>query len=281
MAVLLMWAVSSPARVAVIAIDEAHGNFHTGDGRYAPLAELLRERGERVVAHADTFAAGTLAGCDLLVIANALAAANRDGGTRPTSSAFTAAEIEAVHGWVRGGGGLLLIADHMPFPGAAADLAARFGVDMANGFAFGPDGPGPLWFRRDDDSLADHAITGARNGDDGVPFVVSFDGQAFTLSDTVAAWPLLRLPHGSVLLYPERVWQFDAETPRRDASGWLQGVVREVGAGRVAVFGEAAMFTSQSVGDGPPPGFEHPEAPWNRRFILRVVDWLLGRMPAG
>ena len=37
----------------------------------------------------------------------------------------TSDEITAVAAWVREGGALLLIADHMPFPGAAGTLASR------------------------------------------------------------------------------------------------------------------------------------------------------------
>jgi hypothetical protein len=50
-------------------------------------------------------------------------------------SAFSPTEIEVVKNWVKDGGSLLLIADHMPFAGAVADLAKAFGFIFFNGFA--------------------------------------------------------------------------------------------------------------------------------------------------
>ena len=56
----------------VVAIDRAHHNFHTADGRFAPFARLLRADGYRVIDQAAPFSAEGLAGIGVLVIANAL-----------------------------------------------------------------------------------------------------------------------------------------------------------------------------------------------------------------
>jgi hypothetical protein len=77
----------------------------------------------------------SLRGVDVLAIANALAEHNVDNWFLPTPSTFTKKEIEAVRRWGKGGGSLFLVADHMPWPGAAKKLAAAFGVRMLNGFA--------------------------------------------------------------------------------------------------------------------------------------------------
>ena len=69
------------------------------------------------------------------MISNALGAEDLDD-EGADKSAFTDEEIQAVHDWVKGGGALLLIADHAPFGGAAAALANRFGVDMSKGYTF-------------------------------------------------------------------------------------------------------------------------------------------------
>src|SRR5919201_6032780 len=55
-----------------IAIDEAHHNFHTSEGRYKPFAQLLRRDGYRVDALRQPFSAKSLKGVDVLVISNAL-----------------------------------------------------------------------------------------------------------------------------------------------------------------------------------------------------------------
>ena len=117
------------------AIDEAHHNFHTADGRYRPFAELLGRDGYRVEGLGKSLSADSLRAMDVLVIANPLHERNIRDWSLPTPSAFTQDEIAALHTWVEMGGALLLIADHMPFPGAASDLAKAFGVEFSNGYA--------------------------------------------------------------------------------------------------------------------------------------------------
>ena len=265
-----------------LCIDAAHHNFHTADGRYKPFAALLERDGYRVDSNTAPFSAETLRGVDILVISNALAAQNTEDWFLPTPSAFDSAEIAAVESWVRAGGALLLIADHMPFPGAASDLAARFGVFLHNGFAVGPDDDaGPVTFSRSNNGLADHAITRGRSDAERVDTVVSFTGQAFRAAPGTSLTPLLTLGPAMVLLLPEEAWQFSKRTPRVPAAGYLQGAVLQHGRGRVAVFGEAAMFSAQLGGPQQKPmGMNHPDARQNGQFLLNVVHWLSGLLPA-
>ena len=58
----------------VVAIDEAHANFHTASGQYKPFADLLANDGYTVKASKLKFEKGAFAGIDVLVIANALSA---------------------------------------------------------------------------------------------------------------------------------------------------------------------------------------------------------------
>lgn len=265
-----------------VLIDAAHHNFHTADGRYRPFADLLTRDGYDVQSNTAKFSAAVLRQTDILVLANALAAQNQEDWFLPTPSAFDSTEIAAVDTWVRGGGALLLIADHMPFPGAAADLAARFGVFLHNGFALASeDDAGPMFFTRAGAGLADHAITRGRGGSEGIDTVVSFTGQAFRAAPGAAVEPLLTLAAHTVLLLPEEAWQFSKRTPRLPAAGWLQGAVLRPGRGRLAVFGEAAMFTAQLAGpERNPMGMNHPQAQQNAQFVLNVMHWLSGLLPA-
>ena len=170
-----------------------------------------------------------------------------------------------MHAWVEAGGGLWLIADHMPFPGAAHDLAAVFGFELINGFAMREGHNGPDVFTRDT-GLASHPIT------DGIDQVASFTGQAFRAPEQ--AQPILILGPDFISLEPATAWQFDEHTPRRDVSGWTQGATLEVKAGRMVMFGEAAMFTSQVVGEGEPIGLDHPAAVGNVRLLRNIILWL-------
>ena len=108
-----------------VAIDEAHHNFHTANGRYKPFADLLRRDGYRVDGLGKPLLSDSLEGADVLVIANALNERNVEDWSLPTPSGLMADEIAAVRAWVEKGGSLFLIADHMPFPGAASDLAGH------------------------------------------------------------------------------------------------------------------------------------------------------------
>jgi hypothetical protein len=49
----------------------------------------------------------------------------------------------------------------------------------------------------------------------------------------------------------------------------------EVGKGRVAVFGEAAMFSAQLAGPQKMPiGMNSPDATQNYQLLLNVIHWL-------
>jgi hypothetical protein len=196
----------------------------------------------------------------------------------PTPSAFTPQEMEAVRDWVSDGGALLLIADHMPFGGAAAELGSMFGFSFTNGYASRPvPTRGALVFSRSDDSLKDHPIVRGRNSGEVVQSVMTFTGQAFS---TTNGRPLFVLPEDAILSMPTTAGEITPQTPRLPAGGLLQGATTELGRGRVAAFGEAAMFSAQLAGpDRVPMGMNSLGAEQNAQFVLNVVRWLVGVMP--
>ncbi|MGE0442600.1 MAG: DUF4350 domain-containing protein [Gemmatimonadales bacterium] len=270
----------APGAGPLVLLDEAHHNFHTTTGRYATFATLLRRDGMTVAPNTRPFSPAGLAKARVLVIANALGARNAGGNWNlPTPSAFTAEEIAAVRDWVTAGGSLLLIADHMPFPGAAADLAAAFGVTFQNGFATDRRAvTDEFGFRRADGSLGDHVVTRGRTAAERVDSVRSFTGQAFAVP--AGAVGLLRVPTDGVILLPDTAWRFSDRTRRVSSAGMVQGALLRVGRGRVALFGEAAMFSAQVTGpDRHPFGMNAPNAGQNARFLLNVMHWLTGRLP--
>ncbi|MGH9423226.1 MAG: hypothetical protein ACRD3J_24840, partial [Thermoanaerobaculia bacterium] len=201
--------------------------------------------------------------------------------TLPAVSAFTHDEIDAVTEWVRGGGSLLLIADHMPFAGAASDLAAALGMRWANGFAL-PAKPADartgdylITFRRADGGLTDNPITDGVSPADRVDSVTTFTGSAFWIDPKREPIVLLRLPTGTRILLPQRAWQFDQSTRVVPSAGAAQGGAFRFGKGKVAVFGEAAMFSAQLKGPTHiPMGMNNPIAAENPRFILNLIRWL-------
>jgi hypothetical protein len=264
-----------------VVIDAAHLNFHTADDRYAPFAALLRRDGYRVESGAEAFTAGSLADVDILVVSNAMHPQSEAGwAPLPNHSAFTDEEIREVEKWIHDGGSLLLIADHMPLAGHAEGLAAAFGVRFHNGFAVDSAGNGQLTFRRTDGSLAPGLIADGRGDSERVEFVTTFGGQAFRIDPGVDSDPLLILPSGHEVLLPEVAFEFSERTPRVSAANLLQGALVRHGRGRVAVFGEAAMFSAQLAGPNRQPmGMNAPAARDNYRYVLNILHWLSGGAP--
>lgn len=263
----------------VILLDEAHYNFHTTEGRYRPFTEFLTKDGYRVQPNRSAFSAEALRMARILVIANALHAVNQEQWTLPTPSAFTEQEIEAVKAWVNQGGSLFLIADHMPFPGAAEKLAAAFGFTFYNGFAMRKEGNTSVGgaLRVPDIftpgyGLMDGPVTRGTAAGEKITSVRTFTGQAFDIPP--AAIPIIVLDDRFNILLPKTAWEFEQNTTIMPANGLTQGASLETGKGRVVVFGEAAMFSAQIQRDTTRMGMNAPDAKQNPQLLLNIVHWL-------
>ena len=255
-----------------VLIDEAHHNFHTRTGRYGPFAELLTADGYVVKSLKQEISAEALADCDVLVISNPIAKENKRRWELPTPSAFDEQEIAALVQWIKSGGSLILIADHMPFAGAAAPLAKKLGVTFDNGFVLNEKNRGqPLLFKADAGLNKKHTIVSGKGSAAAITSVATFTGSAFKID---RHWqPLLTFASEQISLAPKVAWKFDAETRRTQVKGWCQGATREWEKGRIAVFGEAAMFTAQQTGRRL-IGLNSPAAKQNEPFVLNVLHWL-------
>lgn len=251
-------------------IDEAHHNFHTADGRYRPFAQLMEADGYRTERYTDGFSGPSLAGKKIIVIANALHHTNVDDWNPPNYSAFSEAEIAALRAWVQEGGSLFLIADHMPFAGAARDLAAAFGFTCYNGFLLDSvtRGRGADLFTRQNGRFTPSGFAGL----DAIDTVATFTGQAFDIPE--GARSLLTPSPDMAILLPKEPWEFSRSTPRMPAAGKSQGAVLAVGKGRVVMWGEAAMFTAQTAGGVAAAGMNTPAGKDNYLLLLSLVHWL-------
>lgn len=272
----------APGQGPIVRVDEGHHEFHTVEGRYAPFAALLRRDGYRVRGSRAPLTAAALQGVRVLVIANALAPRNvgEKNWALPTPSAFSPAEIAAVRAWVHGGGSLLLVVDHMPFPGAAAALARAFDVKLINGFAVDTTAlSAPIVYHRTDASLVPGPITDGRSAAERVDSVATFTGSAL-FDMNPKARPLLLIPAGIVSLEPKRAWVFTPSTPKESVMCLYQAVATPWGRGRVVVTGEAAMFSAQLAGPHKQPmGMNAPVAGENVQFLLNTMHWLSGLLP--
>ncbi len=252
--------------------DEAHHNFHTFEGRFKPFVDLLLNDGYRVIRNRQPFTKAILSSFKILVISNALGAEDLDE-EGADKSAFTDEEIQAVHDWVKGGGALLLIADHAPFGGAAAALANRFGVDMSKGYTFDEKNavagtPSHLIFSRENKLLSNHSIVEGRNENERINLLRSFTGQSLKgPEDSVAILKLADTATDSP--------GFEAQTSV-SAAGRAQAVAFKFGKGRVVVQGEAAMLSAQVTGaENRRMGMNVPGND-NKQYVLNVMHWLSG-----
>jgi len=259
----------------LVVIDEAHHNFHTINGRYYPFAKLLRRDGYRVRGNQEQFTAASLKSVDVLVIANALNKANAKNWAPPNPPAFTPAEVESVRNWVSQGGSLFLIVDHSPFPAAAGSLAKTFGIEFSNGYAlqgFWRQGQAQTYGLGT--GLVESDLTRGRNPKEKVTKIATFTGSAFR--STMAMLPVLVFCKHSLSLEDKNDSSLLVEdNERRQIEGWLQGGLMKTGRGRIAVFGEAAMFSAQLSGpENKPMGMNAPEAKLNHQLLLNVIHWL-------
>lgn len=266
-------------RHPAVVIDEAHSNFHTAEGRYKPLAEMLRSDGYHVLRGTRKFDRKSLKGVRILAISNATAP---DATGESSGPAFTEEECDAVRDWVRAGGSLLLIADHAPYGSAAENLARRFGVDMGKGTVFDPEhghkeDPTVLTFSRENGLLGSHPLLRGRGPDEEVKRIVAFTGQSLGVPDGAVA--LMRL--GPVAREAQSVQELLSETGR-PVGGRAQGVALAFGKGRVVVMAEAAMFSAQLIRfehEGKPVEFKMGmNLPGNddRQLALNIFHWLSG-----
>ena len=262
-----------PGQGPLILIDGAHNNFHTKPGGFYAFCTLMEQDGYRTAGLTGPVTnAGMLRECRILVIANALNPVNAESWTLPTPSAFTPEEITVLRQWVRDGGSLLLIADHMPFAGAASDLAAAFGFGFLNGFAItGEQSWPPTCFSRTNHMLLSSPPVDGMQADEKIDSVATFTGSAFAIPAGAAG--ILRFEAGKSL-QPDTAWKFNDKTPAVNLKEYFQGAILEYGKGRIAVFGEAAMFTAQVVNGTFKVGFNSETAPQNARFALNLIHWL-------
>jgi len=260
-----------PGEGPVVIIDEVHNNFHTAAGTYQPFASLLEKDGYVIKPGTSMLSRAFLDSCQILVITDAMPPNN--AGDPPT---FSENEISALNEWVREGGRLFLITDHMPDPAAIDRLARSFGVEINNGYVMNRSPSGedhPIVFSRGDTTLIDHPVTSGRTSGEFVESVVTFTGSAFRAGPDFQ--PVLVFGPGKESLMPDEYWRFTDNTPRVSVAGWYQGAVAEYGEGRIAVFSEAAMFTAQLFGEQKfPVGLIHPDAGGNARLLFNVMHWL-------
>jgi hypothetical protein len=255
-----------------VCMDSAHNSRHTIDNGFAAVKYVLKEDGYSPVDFTTRIKAKSdLNACDIYLTVNPLHESNIGDWALPNPPVFSAEESDHIIEWVKQGGSLFLIVDHMPYPGAASILTSKLGFSFSNGFARlrKEEGASDV-FSKENGRLKNSPIT------KDIETLTSFTGSAFKYPE--GALPIMIFKEGDVSLEPEVAWQFTDTTHTVDINGYAQGVIMELGKGRIAVFGEAAMFTAQTVTNDNGifrVGINNPRmAPNNLQFLRNVFYWL-------
>ncbi len=264
-----------PGEGPVITVDEGHHNAHTATGRYSFFADILRQDGYVVERSGTAFTAENLADVEILVVATPLN--GMEDGSLPPRSALKDEEVTQLHDWIRRGGSLFLVSDHMPIPGAQENLLQAFGIHGLNGGArpSDPSMSSTIIFRRSDGSLGPHPVIDGLNPSERINSVASLGGFAFQAGNDFE--PLFVLPDNIVSHQLDHWFTPSQDYERIPVGGWLQAALGKIGEGRVAIMGEAGMFTAQVRGPEQwANGLSDPETAENPQFMLNVMHWLSG-----
>ncbi len=248
----------------IILFDEGHNNFHIANKSYYGFSKLLTADGYNIRSLKGPFAdvANTAPLSDfqqqkslskILVIASPC---QTSPCQKTTANALTTQEVTAIRQWVVDGGSLLLIIDHPPFA-HVTNLASTFGIDIILSTI-----PKVIFNKT---NLTNNILNSnsdlvqGRNNSENVSYVKTFTGISFTINPN----PPLDTKHEALLELQQGVYQ---------------GVAIKVGAGRVYLSGEAAMFTTQLNSLNEPWGMHVPSAAYNEQYLKNIIHWLDGRM---
>jgi hypothetical protein len=196
----------------------------------------------------------------------------------PARSAFSEEEINILYEWVKKGGSLFLIVDHMPCPGSCHSLARKFGFNLINGFALRKN-RAPELFSRSRRNLHPSVITEAQGAR--IDSIRIWGGSAFLppgnaeiISSLDEQYEIYLPSRNSEVTYP-----IPPATPSVSGAGFVNGAILQYEQGRVVVFAESAVFSAQLEGiKSSKRGMNHSDARQNAQFLLNIIHWLDGRL---
>lgn len=252
----------------LVLFDEGHNNPHTLKGRYAAFGELLRQDGYKVIPGREKLSPAYLQTAKIFVSANALY--DRVNWDLPTGSAYTDEEVKALHDWVKEGGSLFLLTDHMPCGASVNAIALSFGFNVMNGFAARKDRQEEI-FTRKKGNLREHTITR------GIDSLMIWGGTGFLAP--AEAQIIASLDEGYEIFFPSKAEEITATTPKVPGTGFVNAASLEYGKGRVVIVGDGALFSAQLEGIySNKRGMNHPKAGQNAPLLLNIMHWLDGKL---
>ncbi|MEO6730804.1 MAG: hypothetical protein ABIN01_06280 [Ferruginibacter sp.] len=261
-----------PGAGSYIAFDEYHNNPHTLKGVYFPFNKLVGADGYVVQPVREEITSALLKKFRIYVTVNATFDA--ENWDLPVQSAFKETEVDAIYEWVKEGGSLLLITDHMPCGGSANLVASRFGFHLINGFALRNDRK-PEIFSKAAGTLQANILTTTPGAT--VDSIRIWGGTGFTIPKKATI--ISSLGAGYTIYTPTKVANIEYpiadSVARVPGKGFVNGAFMKYGKGRIIVFGDSAPFTAQLQGiSSDKRGMNHPDASQNVQLLLNIIHWL-------
>ncbi|MFG1701599.1 DUF6421 family protein [Nonomuraea sp. M3C6] len=251
-------------------VAEAINPAHPDDNSYARAAGLLRHLGHTVTAHTSgALDPEVLSGQDVLVIAHP-SGERWERTTGQGSPVFSGAELDAVQGFVAGGGGLVVLAEEEQdkYGNNLDELLARFGVGVRHTTVRDPKHAHrdvATWVLAER-ATTDGLLAGVRTACFYRSGVLSLTGRATPAPDVA---PASGGTLGSTGTSGEGASVLFATSPAADPAGAPLAVAVRHGRGRVVVFADSDLFGDDSIED-----YDH------RTLWTNVITWA-ARVPDG
>ncbi|HEY1060476.1 MAG TPA: hypothetical protein VGE44_02265 [Daejeonella sp.] len=256
---------------SAITFDESHNNPHTLKGAYYAFNKLLTGDGYVLKRTREQVTASILKNTNIYITVNAMA--DPSNWDLPTHSVFKDHEINEIYEWVKKGGSLFLITDHMPCPASVNKLAEKFGFNILNGFALRKGGA-PEIFSRLGNNLHSNLITNTRGAV--IDSIRIWGGTGFIVPKEASV--ISKLDENYTVYLPSKASEINYPSgaiPSVSGLGLVNGAFLKYGKGKVVVFGDSAPFTAQLQGIGSDKrGMNHVDASQNAQFLLNIIHWL-------
>ncbi len=259
----------------VVRVDAEHSPYVQRKS-FDPFIKLIKADGFQVDYLNTKITPEILSPINILVIVNAYKKNFRKFSVMEPPSAYEPDEISAINNWVRGGGRLLLIADHAPLTGGSIKLAETFGFTFFNSYVLKksimPRQDGHIDYRSENGLNLKSPIFDAKFGAGSLDHFYTFTGSVFIAPDEAIS--VLSIPEDYVALLTHSIRKEANTAPQIKVSGLPQGATMEFGKGRLAVFAEAGSFSAQTINNSRKMGMNSPVADQNPQFVLATMQWL-------
>jgi hypothetical protein len=288
-------------------LDINYRNGGTSENLLQPtVGRSVRSMGFTVLEKEGAFDQESLQDVDIVLIAGAVAPEherddpstltsdeiqeqNARANSLPAVSAFTESEIDALRNWVEGGGALMIMVDHMPWPGGVSELANTFGAQLSNGSVIDSSkltgvsiseipNLGRIHFRRANGTLQEHAISNGFGDGQRVEDVLAWEGSAIRLPENAES--ILTLGPTYISLLPEVYGEYSESAPTESVAGWSQLGVLSFGRGRVAISADWGIVASEEPIPFGRPQTALPVEPQeiqNAQLFANTLKWLVER----